>query len=392
MLQDLIAAAGPMLRPQPDSTSDRLAQIGSWPGCSVVGLGNGEAVLARGPRIFAVDASGVSSAERQLGQLPQSPLRLDWWLAGVRRGAEQAGWHAAALASDTLYNAARAGIHHFAALPSGTRVATANGWLYRLTGRQFAAVFRFPGFRKPARAGVLADDRGRLWVAQYSLNDDRSQPVQLYRSDDDAQTFRAVHTFAAGAVRHLHFVQQDPHDGSIWLGTGDRDQEAALWRSADGDTSFERVGGGSQFWRATSLAFTDDAVVWGTDAGSDAPAVANVAVAMRRGSSSLAFERALQGPVHGATALPGGRVLLASGCEGGANEDDAAVHLWLREPSGVWSEIASYGAGLQPYRLQYAVGYFAAGQRDCETIWMQMRGTATLPLGVRVLRLQPPAE
>lgn len=288
---------------------------------------------------------------------------------------------------DWLVLAARLGIHQAAVLPSGTLLIGVSGRLLRRERQGWwQTALRYDGFRKPTRNGVLVDAQGRAWVAQYALNRDRSQAIRLWRSDDDGKSFREIRRFEPGEVRHIHFVQQDPFDGALWIGTGDRDNESALWRSMDGDT-WELIGSGAQTWRAIGLGFTAAAVVWGTDAGVDAPGFDNVAVSWSRLTRQISVEQSVQGPVHGIGSMPGGRVVLTTGCEGGSNERDNRVHLWLREAQGGWRELASWRQGPQPKRVQYAVAHLVAGQERSEDLWLQLRGTAAMPLGFVRLRL-----
>jgi hypothetical protein len=71
--------------------------------------------------------------------------------------------------------------------------------------------------------------------------------------------------FEPGQVRHIHVVHCD-RDGSVWIGTGDRDEHCFVGRSLDGGSTFEWVGHGTQIHRACAFVSLDDAVLWSTDA------------------------------------------------------------------------------------------------------------------------------
>jgi hypothetical protein len=344
-------------------------------------------LASHGGSLFArdLDHLGPCSGWRHVAAVAPPAVRA---LVALQPAGD-AGWPTLAAwtrPGDWVQLALRRGIHHAAWLPDGSLVAGLHGRLVRDGGQQWSTALRYPGFGKPARCGVLADRQGRVWVAQYALNRDRSQAMHLWRSDDGGRTFAVARTWQPGTVRHLHFIQQDPYDGALWLGSGDRDSECGIWRSADGET-WQQLGGGSQTWRAVALAFTPTSVVWGTDAGSDAAAFTNVAVRWDRASQTLHSGQALPGPVHGATAWLDGRVLLATGCEGGANEQDGRVHLWLGETDGTWRELASWRQGPQPRRVQYAVAHLLPGQDGQRDLWVQLRGVAAMPLGYVRLRL-----
>ena len=271
-----------------------------------------------------------------------------------------------------LLQTLRLGVHGVLPL-EGAQLVVSSGQLGRLQDGLYREQLRLD-FRRPARLGVLRTRAGKVFCAEYTLNPRRDRPIRLWRSDDDGHGFAQVFAFPAGQVRHIHFVQQDPVDGSLWLGTGDRDAESAIWRSTDDGVSWQLVGGGDQRWRAIGLAFLADAVVWGTDAGVDADTFQNVAARWDRQTQTLQTHTPLPGPVHGVTALPDGRVLLGTGCEGGANERDRRVHLFCSDDGRAFREIASFRGGLQPKRAQYPVLHFAQGQESSERVWLIGRG------------------
>jgi hypothetical protein len=282
-----------------------------------------------------------------------------------------------------LTQALRLGVHGMVRLASGGMLVCVSGALLRAEeeGAPFECVLRFEGFRKPARQGFTRDAKGRVFLAQYALNHARGLTMHLWRSDDDGRSFQAIHRFEPGSIRHIHFVQEDPEDGSLWMGTGDADAESAIYRSSDGGSSWDVVGRGSQEWRAIGLAFRPDGIYFGTDAGSDAGHYANRILRLDRRRGTLEELGRLQGPVHAITTTRRGDVLLATGVEGGANETDCLVHLWHTADGERWQEIASWASGRQPRRVQYAVAHFVAGQSSCDTLYVALRGVQAMPLG-----------
>lgn len=65
--------------------------------------------------------------------------------------------------------------------------------------------------------------------------------------------------------RHIHVLMKDPYSKDIYLGTGDSDEENAIFRSKDNGNTFFKLGGGSQAWRTLSFLFTNKEVFWNTD-------------------------------------------------------------------------------------------------------------------------------
>jgi hypothetical protein len=346
-----------LLTVQPDLTVQHVHT-----GLQVHAIARGRVWASRGYALLCADLHEPRLRWHPAGQVPM-PL----W----RRGA---AW------SDLLGQALRLGVHGLLPLHSGALLASVSGRLLRSDdGHQWEPVLHYEGFRKPTRHGLAADSQGRGWLAQYSLNPDRNQRILLWRSEDDGRTFREAHAFAPGQVRHIHFLQQDPHDGSLWMGTGDADRESALYRSVDGE-HWDVVGAGSQQWRAIALAFREDAVVWGTDAGLDAPDYANRILRFDRATGQAEALQRVQGPVHGITSLPDGGILLATGVEGGRNEIDRRVHLWHSRDGRDFREVAHFLRGVQPRRVQYAVCHFAAGQQESDRVFLILRGLLAAPL------------
>jgi len=304
----------------------------------------------------------------------------DAWTALGRIGVE--AWRRPCARLRWIALGLRLGIHAALPLPSGAVLAVVNGRLVRLGPEGgVRSVLEFDGFRKPTRDGLTRDRAGRAYLAQYSLNPDRTDPIRLWRSEEDGQRFREIHRFDPGAVRHIHFVREDPFDDSLWMGTGDRDAESGLYRSVDHGESWEVVGHGGQEWRAVGVAFRPEAIYWGTDAGNDAPDYENRILRLDRTTSRLEEQVRVQGPVHGCTTTRDGHLLMATGLEHGANETDRRVHVWHSADGKSWQEIASFADGRQPRVIQYAVAHFVPGQETASDVLLVLRGVSGMPLG-----------
>ncbi len=217
---------------------------------------------------------------------------------------------------------------------------------------------------KPASRAICQVPDGSVLYGEYLLNKDRQAPIALYRTENPASGFKKIFEFPAGEVRHIHFVQWDPFDACLWMGTGDANSECHLFKSTDIGKSWLRIGGGTQNWRAVSVIFTEDALFWGTDAGSDAGYTPNYIVCFDRLSGNISLIQQVQGPCHGSGSLSDGTMFISTGVEGGENEMDASAHLWVSRDGQKWVEVYSRLKKKWPHVIQFGVMRIPPG---CET-------------------------
>jgi hypothetical protein len=207
---------------------------------------------------------------------------------------------------------------------------------------------------------------GCIFIGEYVINNDRRHPISIYRSLDSGKTFETIFTFNPGEVRHIHFIQWDPFDECLWLGTGDRNEECRLFKSTDNGNNWMLIGGGSQLWRAVNVAFRSDALYWGTDAGSDAGEHPNYIMRFDRRTKELKKVVQVQGPCHGTATLENGYIVVSTGVERGVNEEDRYAHLWISKDGIKWEEVSKYRKDIFPSIVQYGILRFPFGLEKCE--------------------------
>jgi hypothetical protein len=164
-------------------------------------------------------------------------------------------------------------------LNSGTLLAFAGGNIFRaesghqnynfeITGN--IEVFGLEKGRGIMPQGYTEDSSGVIYWGEYWGNPER-EPVKIWKSEDDGQSWDIAYEFSQGEIRHVHGVQYDHYSGLVWISTGDGgddegnlDSECKIGYLDDGD-NFVSIGEGSQKWRAVSLLFTEEWIYWGMD-------------------------------------------------------------------------------------------------------------------------------
>lgn len=275
----------------------------------------------------------------------------------------------------------RLGFHNLWPLADGSMVAIVKKTLLKKPAgsREFRVVGRLRWGNKPGLEGLCVDDQGLVYYGEYVQNMDRKLPIGLFRSDDGGESYRLIHEFPAAKVRHIHFVQWDPYERCLWMGTGDRNEECLLLRSEDRGVNWQLVGGGSQLWRAVGVVFTPESVFWGTDAGSDAGTTPNFIVRLDRSSRRATRVQEVQGPCHGNAALKDGTLLVTAGVEGGINEKDRSIHLWAGRDGQDWQEVAAWRKDRLPHIAQFGVAHFAHGIEQQNALHFTLRAVTSAP-------------
>lgn len=304
--------------------------------------------IAKGMTFYGISYDGVRKTKKYtVGSILE-------WLIGKFRLSRQA---------------LRVGIHHLLPLKNGnilvslkrrTMIINPNG--------EVVCVFDSYQGNKPGHQGICLAPNGSIFFGEYILNSDRTKEVNLYRSDDNGETFKIIKTFPAGDIRHIHFIKWDPYEKCLWLGTGDYGKDNAenrLYRSNDNGDTWTLIGSGSQDWRAIGICFTPTHLVWGTDAGS-CPDTVHL-VRMDRKTNALEILEDFEGPCHGCASFADGRIYLSTGVEGGENEKDSYAR--LKEYIGEKTiDLLKIRKDIWPLLVQYGVIRFPLGTENCDKV------------------------
>lgn len=263
-------------------------------------------------------------------------------------------------------HALRVGIHHLIPLDNGNIFVTVKRKAYLLDNKG-AIISIFDSFKgnKPGHQGVCLAPNGSIFFGEYLLNTDRSNEINLFRSDDNGLSFKAIKTFPPGDIRHIHFIKWDNYEKCLWMGTGDYgedNRENRLYKSFDNGDTWQLIGSGLQDWRAIGICFTPTHLIWGTDAGS-CPDTVHL-VRMSRETHELEILEDFEGPCHGCASLKNGRIFFSTGVEGGINEKDNFSR--LKEYSGGQTlNVFSLKKDFWPLIVQYGVMRFPLGTENC---------------------------
>jgi hypothetical protein len=165
------------------------------------------------------------------------------------------------------------GISNVVVLPSGTVIAQYDKiYRYDGLGRHALPVYDLAHNRiaAPLKNGLCYDAHtDALYFGEYICS--RPNAIRIIRGTNDGRDWDICYTFPLGQIRHVHSIISDPYRKRLWICTGDADRESALYYTDDGFATINWFGGGDQSWRMVSLLPQEDCLLWGSDAGGDAP-------------------------------------------------------------------------------------------------------------------------
>jgi hypothetical protein len=241
----------------------------------------------------------------------------------------------------------------------GTVVAIRGGKVYRLTHSPFAYQELGPIQGDCALHGGLCEDaEGCIYFGEYFGNPER-QSVRIWRVPPDGRRMEIAHEFPAGSIRHVHGVFPDPYEENrFWVATGDYENECYLFATDPRFSRLERVGDGTQTWRAVTLYFTPTHVCWITDSHLEP----NRACRLRRSDGSLELGQAVDCSAwHGMTTVEGDYIACTTVERGpGILSNDASV--LVSRDAFHWQTVASFPKDAwRPFKA------FKAGAISCPT-------------------------
>ncbi len=266
----------------------------------------------------------------------------------------------------------RDGVH--AVIPSGDSdeswLVLAHRHIYRVdaSGDKVASLWAIQKGSRPLRNGLSMVGK-YLYVGDYFGNSDR-EPVRIYRIEIATGKWECFYEFPAGQVRHIHLIQYDARIDRLWVGTGDEDSECLLGTLCPKTAQMSWVGGGSQDWRAVSLAFTNNSVYWGTDNHTGG----NHIWKLGRDQTQPVLLNDVVGPVYYHSILDNG-ILFATTVEKGEGDQDRYGRLYLVDMQDHVILIGCRRKDMWSSKyFGYGVMEFAEGYMDGRKFWLTFKG------------------
>jgi hypothetical protein len=202
---------------------------------------------------------------------------------------------------------------------------------------------------------ITAVPSGTVYWGEYFDNRERAE-VHIYASDDRGENWQVAHTFAAGAIRHVHNIVFDPWGDCLWILTGDAGAECKVLRTSCDLRSIEVVLSGNQQARAVAAIPTPNAVYLATDT----PLEANHVLRLSRSGKVETIADLASSSIFGCRA--GEAIFFSTMAEPSAVNSTSAVQIIGSADQENWQTLARWRKDAWPMRyFQYGNAFLPDG-------------------------------
>lgn len=225
-------------------------------------------------------------------------------------------------------------------LKNGSRLVSAKKALFvaEKNSQKYLKTFEIPRGNKPLTL-ALNPKSGHLYFGEYILNgrfpDTERSEVHIYTSEDHGLNWKICYTFPQNTIRHVHGIFYDKFTNKMWVTTGDQDHESMIAHSDDGFKTLNVFKQGKQRYRAVTLLFYQDYIVYGTDTEHEK----NYIYAIHRETGEETCLESLQGSALMATQNALGNAALSTAVEPSEVNQEPYAHVWFSHDGLTWKNV-----------------------------------------------------
>ena len=207
-----------------------------------------------------------------------------------------------------------------------------------------------------------------VYYGQY-LRDPKKPPIKLLSSTPPYSSWKPLKMFSD--IRHIHGVFRDPYTDSLWITTGDDDDESKIMQISKDDLEIQFSLEGSQTYRTVTLLFDRNFIYYGTDT----PREKNYIYRLKRGTRDIEKLIETGGSVFYGTKV-NEQFFFSTACEPSEINKGNDVELWSSENGEDWHKILTFQKDWWHNKLfRYGMIFFPDGPGDGENLWFSTIAT-----------------
>lgn len=237
-------------------------------------------------------------------------------------------------------------------LADGSSLAIARKGVFRCENgaKKFYKCFSVKRGSRPMNLCITPS--GEIFFGEYFANMGKSA-VNIYTSKDGGKSWSVAYTFAEGNINHIHGLYWDKYTESIWIVTGDRENECIIGYTNDGFKTLNIVFRGGQEYRSCVLFFYPEYVVYATDS----QYIQNEIKYFDRTTHEIRIIQQVQGSVIKGTQC-GDRVMISTAVEPSDVNLGSESYVWTSDNGLEWQQIYEGTKDCLPSIFQFALFEF----------------------------------
>jgi len=254
----------------------------------------------------------------------------------------------------------RSGYHHFSKTGTDSGLVMAHHRVFQLLPGDGS--LHFKELLHGSRPLSVCMTEGVIYYGEYRRNPKR-RPIHIWAAGHDGIDWIPVWRF--DGVRHVHGVFFDPYTSTLWVTTGDYDNESAIWITRDQFKTLDRVVSGSQQHRAVQLLFTEGHVYF----GSDSPEEVNHIYRLERRTGRVEALARVGGSVFYGCKV-GCYLFFSTAAEPSPVNSCGYAEVWGSADGETWKIVRRFRKDFWPLKyFQYGQVLFPAGPGDGLNLW-----------------------
>jgi hypothetical protein len=211
------------------------------------------------------------------------------------------------------------------------------GYLYSFQNHKLTETLKLRNCRNVLHNALLRCNNGDIYFGEYGSNYDYKK-VPIYLSKDNGESWNVCFEFERREIRHIHGIFEDRYTNTLWVCTGDTNNESKIIQANFDFSTLKIIGSDSQYFRTCSIFFSSQHVFWNMDSHIDD----SYSIIYDRSTGKIEKRFRFPGPVIFTKQFEDGYFMTSTSQEVGPSVKDNFVHLYLTTDFIEWNEVMKF--------------------------------------------------
>jgi hypothetical protein len=210
-------------------------------------------------------------------------------------------------------------------------------YIYSFQSNILTKTLKLRNCRNILHNAITRCSNGDIYFGEYGSNYDYKK-VPIYVSKDNGESWKICFEFESREIRHIHGVFEDIYTNTLWVCTGDTNNESKIIQTNFDFSILKIIGSGSQDFRTCSIFFSNQYVYWNMDSHIDD----SYSIVYNRSTGVVEKCFRFPGPVIYTKQFEDGYFMTSTSQEVGPSVKDNLVHVYLSTNFKEWIEVIKF--------------------------------------------------